>query len=128
MSDVSYLLWLIPALPLAAAFITAFLGPKVLRGQSHWPCILGAGGACVVSVIVFWAVYTAPGGGEEKPAQVVSYYAVFHAGTVNVDFRLRADALTALMLVMVTFISTLIGSLVTASATSACSSASSCWG
>ncbi len=108
MSDVSHLLWLIPALPLAAAFITAFLGPKVLRGQSHWPCILGAGGACVVALIVFWAVYTATGGEGDKPLQVVSYYTVFHAGTVNVDFRLRADALTALMLVMVTFISTLI--------------------
>ena len=105
MSDVSHLLWLIPALPLAAAFLTAFLGPKVLRAQSHWPCILGAAGACVVSAIVFWAVYTAP---ADKPVWVTSYYTVFHAGAVNVDFRLRADALTALMLVMVTFISTLI--------------------
>ncbi len=105
MSDVSYLLWLIPALPLAAAVLTAFLGPKLLRAQSHWPCILGAAGACVVSVIVFCAVYTAP---ADKPVWVTSYYTVFHAGAVNVDFRLRADALTALMLVMVTFIGTLI--------------------
>ena len=106
MSDVSHLLWLIPALPLAAAFITAFLGPKLLRGQSHWPCILGAAWACVVSVIVFWAVYTTPA--DKPPVQFFSGYTVFHAGNVNVDFRLRADALTALMLVMVTFISTLI--------------------
>ena len=108
MSDVSHLLWLIPALPLAAAVVTAFLGPKVLRAQSHWPCILGAAGACVVSLVVFWAVYSAPGGTEEKPTQIVSYYTVFHADPVNVVFSLRADALTALMLVMVTFISTLI--------------------
>ena len=74
MSDVSHLLWLIPALPLAAAFITAFLGPKLLRGQSHWPCILGAAGACVVSVIVFCAVYTS---GEAKPLQFFSGYTVF---------------------------------------------------
>ena len=51
MSDVSQLLWLIPALPLAAAVLTAFLGPKVLSGQSHWPCILGSAAACVLSIL-----------------------------------------------------------------------------
>jgi NADH-quinone oxidoreductase subunit L len=105
MSDVGGLLWLIPALPLAAAVLTAFLGPKVLRAQSHWPCVLATAGACVLSLIVFGAVYSS---GVEHPSQVVSYYTVFHVGSVNVEFSLRADALTALMLVMITFIGTLI--------------------
>ncbi len=105
MSDVSGLLWLIPALPLAAAVLTALLGPKVLRAQSHWPCVLATASACVVSLFVFAAVYSA---GAEHPSQVVPYYTVFHAGSVNVEFSLRADALTALMLVMITFIGTLI--------------------
>ena len=105
MSDVSHLLWLIPALPLAAAVLTTFLGPKVLRGQSHWPCILGAAAACVLSIFVFIAIYSST---DPHPLQIVHYYTVFQAGTVNVGFNLRADALTALMLVMITFISSLI--------------------
>jgi NADH-quinone oxidoreductase subunit L len=105
MSDVSHLLWLIPALPMAAAVLIAFLGPKVLRGQSHWPCILAAAGACVLSLWVFGIVYSS---GMEQPSQVVHYYTVFHVAGAVLDFNLRADALTALMLVMITFISTLI--------------------
>ena len=74
MSDVRPLLWLIPALPLAAAVLTAFLGPKFLRGQSHWPCILAAAGACVLSLIVFCAVLTPAT--DAKPVQVHPYYTV----------------------------------------------------
>ncbi len=40
--------------------------------------------------------------------QVHTYYTVFQAGNLGVDFSLRADALTAMMLVMITFIGTLI--------------------
>jgi proton-translocating NADH-quinone oxidoreductase chain L len=104
MSDVGHLLWLIPALPLAAAVLTAFLGPKLLRAQSHWPCVLASACSCVLSLFVFAAVYS----GGEHPLQVVPYYTVFHVGSVDVGFNLRADALTALMLVMITFIGTLI--------------------
>ena len=105
MSDVSPLLWLIPAFPLAAAVVTAFLGPKLLRAQSHWPCVLATACSCVLSLFVFAAVYSS---GMEHPLQVVPYYTVFQVGSVNVGFNLRADALTALMLVMITFIGTLI--------------------
>ena len=54
MSDVRNYLWLIPALPLLAAVVIAFLGPRCLRGHSHWPCILAVGGACVLS---FWSLF-----------------------------------------------------------------------
>ena len=37
MDSLSTLILLIPALPLAAAIITAVLGPRLLRGASHWP-------------------------------------------------------------------------------------------
>ena len=42
MFDPFPVLWLIPALPLAASALTAFLGPRLLRQQSHWPCIVAA--------------------------------------------------------------------------------------
>ena len=59
MSDVGPILWLIPALPLLAAAIIGLFGPAALRKQSHWPCIVAIGGACVVAVMVFLAVYNA---------------------------------------------------------------------
>jgi NADH-quinone oxidoreductase subunit L len=102
-------LWLIPSLPLAASALTALLGPRILRKQSHWPCILAAIAACGLSLVVFSHIY-----GAEKPEPaVVTYYPWIEAGTpgaggVEIGFTLRADALTAMMLVMITFIGSLI--------------------
>lgn len=105
-------LWLIPGLPLIAAVITAFFGYRFLKHASHWPCVLGAIGAFLVSVVAFANV------GEKSPVIESPYYSWFqvnrNAGdgkTVTVfdaGFRLRADALTAIMLLTVTFISSFI--------------------
>jgi NADH-quinone oxidoreductase subunit L len=104
MSDPSAYLWLIPVLPLIASVLTAFLGPRLLRQQSHWPCILAAIASCVLSFFVLAAV-----GQAGEGAQVVrKYYTWFQAGDANIGFTLQADALTAMMLVMITFISSLI--------------------
>src|SRR5690349_1885645 len=54
--DLGSYLWLIPTLPLAASALTAFLGPRFLRQNSHWPCILAAAASCVLSVLVLAAV------------------------------------------------------------------------
>jgi NADH-quinone oxidoreductase subunit L len=103
---VSPYLWLVPGLPLLASAVIAFLGPRLLRQYSHWPCILAIAGSCVAAVAVFLAVYGAAG---EHPAEVVyERYTWIRAGQVDVAFTLRADALSAMMAVMVTFISTCI--------------------
>jgi NADH-quinone oxidoreductase subunit L len=118
-------LWLVPTLPLAAAVVTAFLGPRLLRRQSHWPCILCTAAACVVSAFVFSAVLRAPEGNAEdphsRPQGVDVYYSWIQVGEkdnpvkpgekeylVDAGFTLRADALSAVMILMVTFVSTLI--------------------
>jgi NADH-quinone oxidoreductase subunit L len=121
-------LWLIPCLPLFAAALIAFLGKSMLRTQSHWPCVLALAASCVVSVLVFLAVYNqapvepeAPGraaAAEPPKAEVerapsyrpfrATYYTWFRAGNLNVGLTLRADALSAIMLVFVTFVATLI--------------------
>jgi proton-translocating NADH-quinone oxidoreductase chain L len=129
MSDVRSFLWLIPALPLAAAVVTALFGPRVLRRHSHWPCILATAGACVVAFMTFFAVHEgiskfvsahhASAAEKEEtsdpyPRQFHVYYDWFKVGQpgegrgVEVGFALNADALSALMVVMVTFIGTLI--------------------
>ena len=33
-----------------ATVVTAVLGPRVLRQRSHWPCVLGAGGAALLAI------------------------------------------------------------------------------
>jgi NADH-quinone oxidoreductase subunit L len=131
MSDLQPILWLIPGLPLIAAFVTAFLGPKFLRKHSHWPCILGTAGACVVAFIVLSSVATAAHEAEEDVAKagettkIATYLPWFKVGLpanvvtrraeplawkhgVEVLFSLRADPLSASMLAMITFVGTLI--------------------
>jgi NADH-quinone oxidoreductase subunit L len=101
LADPTSFMWLIPALPLAGSVIIMLFGKSTLRELSHWPCILGAVGACVLSVIALLAV--ANGFDDHK-----TYYTWFQAGSVDVGFSLRLDGLTAIMLVMVTFIGSLI--------------------
>src|SRR5690349_5848772 len=107
MFDPSSYLWLIPTLPLVGAVACTVLAlpwshrSPALRGLAHWPCVLGAAGACVLSFLLLFAVHNDYRG-------VTDYGTWFAAGDVTVDVTLRADALTAMMLVMVTFIGTFI--------------------
>ena len=133
---ITYCLTLIPALPLLAAVVTAVLGPKLLKSFSHIPVIVALAGACVCSlllisevnreqsslppdqphpgfeqVVTLWnwatvpAAYELPAGGPNLPDS-----ADRDAGwrDFRIDVSLRADALTAMMLGMVTFVSTLV--------------------
>ena len=47
---------LIPALPLAATLLTAVLGLRVLRAQSHWPTILCWPASSPPAVVLVFAV------------------------------------------------------------------------
>ena len=118
------LLVLIPALPLASAVITAVLGPKVLRGQSHLPTVV----ALVISFClagkllldVNYASSQLDGSGPttavgwEETVTLWTWADVTGAGEgaaaadFRVDFTLRADSLPAIMLVMVTFVASLV--------------------
>lgn len=100
MSDLGGYLWLIPALPLVASIVTAFLGPRLLRDQSHLPCIIASIGSFVLSVPLLLAA--------NREYHIANYFKWFQAGGVDVGFTLRADALTGIMLVTVTGIGSLI--------------------
>src|SRR5947209_8673267 len=111
MSDVSVCLWLIPGLPLLACLIIAALG-RQLKGLSHWPCIVAGIGSCICSFVVFFAVRDLPTAGNAPYAGAGSYLEVqatwIQAGKLVIPFVLRADGLTAVMLLTVTFIGSLI--------------------
>ena len=97
-------LWLIPALPLAASVVTGRLRPATAPRHSHWPCILAVAASCVLSVIVLVAGCTSIAR-QCGPGNAITPGS--RRGNVDVGFTLRADALTAVMLVTVTFIGTL---------------------
>src|SRR5438067_673996 len=126
MSNVYDYMWLIPVLPALGAVIIALFGPRFLKNQSHWPCVLAAGTSALLSFGVFAAVNSddLPKDKDGKSLHSHSYGTWFRVSPVSeaeqpkekplrdvqveVEFSLRADALSAIMLVTVTFISTLI--------------------
>ncbi len=105
------LLVMIPALPLAAAVIVAVLGKRLLREHSHVPVVVAFIGSCVASLALIFAVQQ---GGKEHSEHLVRLWSWatidsgFGVPAFHVDIVLRADSLTAIMLGMVTFISTLV--------------------
>src|SRR5262245_57049021 len=126
MSNVYDYMWLIPVLPFLAAVVIALFGPRFLKPHSHWPCVLSAGTSAALSFGVSSAVNGdgLPKDEDGKPVHSHRYGTWFEIGPgdeanasrtkplrdpqVSVDFSLRADGLSAIMLVTVTFIGTLI--------------------
>src|SRR6266480_424053 len=101
-------LWLIPVAPLVAAVLTAIFGPKILRRRSHLPCWFGLAVASVCAFVVLF--FIVPGGFSPQgnsPA-VASGYQWMDVGGIDVRVDIRADAMTALMLAMVTTVSLLV--------------------
>src|SRR5436190_15228158 len=112
---------LIPALPLGAAVVVALLGPRVLRGYSHWPVVLALGASFLASLVLAREAIQDPrridGGGFEQVVALWNWVNVADAYELQpnppavqatdagwrdfrVDITLRADALTAIMLAM----------------------------
>jgi NADH-quinone oxidoreductase subunit L len=105
MSNPATLLWLVPAFPLAASIITAFLGPVLLRKESHWPTILGAACSFGCSLLVLLSLQGITGYHPQYSTTAVTWFAI---SNFQVHFGLQADTLTAVMLVAVTFCGTFI--------------------
>lgn len=116
------LLALIPLLPLAGAGLAVLCGIAGLGRFAQWPVVAGIGLAFVASVPLLNTVFVEGAGeiGYEATATYWTWAAVPDAGptgvedsaaagrTFQIDVTLRADALTAIMLAMVTFIATLV--------------------
>jgi len=104
----SLILWLIPLAPLVAAIATAAIGPKLLGERSHLPCWFGLATAFVCSLVVLYSIVPerfSEHGGEPV---IAAGYQWLEVGRMNVGVGLRADAMTAIMLAMVTSVSLLV--------------------
>ena len=94
--------WLIPILPLLGAVVVGVLGTRRLRGQSHWPVIAGVGGAAVLSLVLLLSV-----DGNTSATHTLYEWIGLGSG-VGVDVEYLVDPLTAIMLVTVCGVSTLV--------------------
>src|SRR6185295_9982157 len=137
MYDLDSFMILIPALPLAATLFTAMFGKHVLKNRSHWPTILALMASCACSMALLVRVHEAseqsadPSKGWEHTVDLWNWINVDNAiapplaaqraiiasdsGSslpdrlpFRIDVTLRSDALSSIMLVMVTFIATLV--------------------
>ena len=98
----SQLILLIPLLPLLAAILIGALGPRLLRGQSHWVAILAAAGSCAAAIKLYSRDW------NELGDLRVNLYTWFTAGAANVNVAVSYDQLAAVMLLVVTAVSLLV--------------------
>jgi NADH-quinone oxidoreductase subunit L len=102
------ILWLIPVAPLASALVTALLGPKVLRERSHLPCWLALAVAFACSLVALLSIVPLGFSGHDAAPAVAYGYDWLSVGGLHVRTDIRADAMTAIMLAMVTGVSFLV--------------------
>ncbi len=93
--------------PLAGAVLAGGLGPRVLRGSTHWAAILGVGAAFAAAVALLRHV---GGARAATPWPVmVPLYSWMPAGpNTTFDVEILVDPLTAIMLVTVTGVALLV--------------------
>src|SRR5262245_54665180 len=95
-------LWMILALPLLGSVVIAGVGRRWFAEQCHMPCIGGAIGAFLFAALAFIGV------AADRSIATGSDIPWINAGDFAANLSLRADGLTAVMIVMVTFIGSLI--------------------
>ena len=121
------LLWLIPVAPLLASVFIAFFGKALLRGRSHVPCVaaLAISTLCAGSLMLMFLA--APSQLKPDPSThsfhqeqnddtphasqsvlTTPGYAWSDTANLHVRLDLQMDAMTAIMLCMVTFVSLLV--------------------
>lgn len=98
----NFIVAFIPLAPLLASVVIALLGPRWLKEKSHVPCVGALAVSCICSLLVLLF------GGVGSQKQIMTGYEWIRAGDLVVNVTLRVDALTAVMLATVTFVSLLV--------------------
>lgn len=87
--------------PLAALLINGLFGRRYIKESAHYVAIAGVVISFLISVVVFFKVM----GGYSLNAVVYEWVI---AGDVKIPFGILVDGLTAYMLIVVTFVSTMV--------------------
>lgn len=102
------ILWLIPAAPLFAAVLIALLGKPWLKRRSHLPCCLALAAAFVCSLVVLVQIVPTGFGEHGNDAVIATGYQWLQVGRFDIRADLSCDAMSAIMLAMVTGVSLLV--------------------
>jgi NADH-quinone oxidoreductase subunit L len=99
--------WLIILFPFAGLLINLFGGKKRSERTIGWTAVIFSGLAFVVALVVVIALGSLP---EEMRLQGVDVpgYTFWAVGQMHIEFGLHIDDLTAIMLMVVTFVGTVI--------------------
>jgi NADH-quinone oxidoreductase subunit L len=89
--------------PLAGSILAGLFGKQIGRGGAHWATILGVAIACGLSAYVFKVVAL---DGHEPINHTVYVWA--QIGDLNFQVGFLVDALTAMMMLVVTFVSLMV--------------------
>jgi NADH-quinone oxidoreductase subunit L len=99
----------IPLLPLLGALINLTLGRRFSRGTVHTVAIGSVAAACGLSMwLVFGVLYKAFTEGRGGTGIAQSVYTWIEVGAFKVELAFRLDTLSAVMILIVTFVGTLI--------------------
>src|SRR5581483_1638989 len=104
-SSMSSFIWLVPGLVLVGAIVNGVLGRRLPRAVSGWLASVMIGLAFVVSVILFLSLLALP---PEARLLRQTLYSWITVGDFNVDVGFWLDPLSAVMILVVTGVGTLI--------------------
>ncbi|TZF91878.1 NADH-quinone oxidoreductase subunit L [Cognatilysobacter lacus] len=89
--------------PLIGSILAGLFGRRIGRAGSHWVTILGVATSCVLSMSVLWQLV-----GQGAPPFNENLYTWFDIGGFQAHVGFMVDHLTAMMMVVVTFVSLLV--------------------
>ena len=89
--------------PLAAAIVAGLFGKQIGRAGSHWITILAVGASCALSMLVLKEMFWGGAGSEN-----ISLYTWAVTDGLRMEVGFLVDRLTALMMVVVTFVSLMV--------------------
>jgi len=97
-----FLILLLPALGAVAAGV---LGPRILKENTHWPVVLSVGAAAIVAMFLLQRIAALGPDAQFNPV-LYQWFSATRGAWFNVE--LWIDPLTAIMMAMVTFVSTFV--------------------
>jgi len=110
----SSLLILIPLLPFLGAAVNLLGARRLPRAATHIVAVSTVALAFIVGLVSFfqvhglWSAYVPGASGESFPGLVQNVFAWIHVGDLQLDMAFRFDTLTAVMVLVITGVGTLI--------------------
>ena len=89
--------------PLIGAVIAGLFGKKIGRSGAHWVTILGVAVSCILSIVVFKHIVI-----DGAPIFNGTVYTWMVSDGINFEIGFLVDRLTAMMMVVVTFVSLMV--------------------